>query len=84
MQRPIEVIDISRIHRDHRLALDCLNIRVFTLLPGVVVNHRSPQYKPFAKDRPDLVVMMSLWLGHGKFDFLRGQLMSVNRDSKER
>ncbi|KAK5211632.1 hypothetical protein LTR99_005713 [Exophiala xenobiotica] len=56
-------------------------LRVFDLLPGVVVTPMMGEtYRPLAKDHPDLVGMVSLWLAQPRADFLSGQLVSVNWD----
>ena len=40
-------------------------------------------YKPLAKDHPDLVGTVSLWLAQPRSDFVRGQQVSVNWDLSE-
>jgi hypothetical protein len=56
-------------------------LRIFDILPGVVVTPMMGEaYRPLAKDHPDLLGMVSLWLAQPRADFLSGQLVSVNWD----
>ena len=57
------------------------SLRVFTLLPGVVeTDLLEPDFAAYAKDQPEQVGALALYLASPRADYLRNSLTSVNWD----
>ncbi|KAF2733625.1 NAD(P)-binding protein [Polyplosphaeria fusca] len=75
-------------HATHRLVdfvhTEHPSVRAFSLALGIVMTDSvDAQFEPFAKDTPDLVGGVTVYLGTGKGEFLRGCWLSVNWDMEE-
>lgn len=61
------------------VALENPNVIAIALHPGIVMTEMTAgAFKPFAKDTPELVGGLGVWLSTGKAAFLNGKYVSSN------